>query len=80
MSCLKSSAAIPAAVIQTRRTTLQNILKNWKTSLTGLIVIALGAANTFGGIHIPGFNMDFMAALTAGLGLVMAKDGNVTGT
>jgi hypothetical protein len=55
------------------------IMSNWKTSLTGLVIIALGAASTFLGIKIPGFNMDFLAALTAGIGLIIAKDGNVTG-
>lgn len=55
------------------------ILNNWKTSLTGLIIIALGAASSFLGIKIPGFNLDFLAALTAGIGLLIAKDGNVTG-
>jgi hypothetical protein len=59
---------------------MQNLFKNWKTTLTGVVIIALGAANTFAGIKIPGFNMDFIAALTAGIGLLAAKDGNVTGT
>lgn len=55
------------------------IMANWKTSLTGLVIIALGAGNTFLGIHVPGFSMDFFAALTVGLGMFLAKDGNVTG-
>lgn len=55
------------------------ILSNWKTSVTGLAIIALGAAGTFLGIKIPGFNMDFLAALTVGIGMLLGKDGNVTG-
>jgi len=58
---------------------MQALFSNWKTSLGGLVLIVLGAANTFLGIHVPGFDMGFSAALTAGLALIFAKDGNVTG-
>ncbi len=54
------------------------ITKNWKTSLAGTIIIALGALNTFLGIRIPGFNLDFTAALAAGAGLILAKDAGVS--
>jgi hypothetical protein len=50
-------------------------LTNWQTSATGLIVIALGAAKTFLGIEVPGFSLDFIAALPVGVGLILAKDG-----
>lgn len=56
------------------------MITNWKTSLTGVVIIALGALNTFAGIHVPGFNLDFTAALAAGLGLILAKDGDVAAT
>jgi hypothetical protein len=55
------------------------IAANWKTTATGVIVIALGAAHTFLGINIPGFTLDFLSALPVGAGLILAKDGNVTG-
>lgn len=58
---------------------MTSILANWKTSLGGIILIALGAASSFLGVKVPGFNLDFTAALTAGLALLFAKDGNVTG-
>lgn len=58
---------------------MQALFSNWKTSVAGMVIIALGAANTFLGIHVPGFDLGFTAALTAGIGLIMAKDSNVTG-
>ncbi len=56
------------------------LLTNWKTSAAGLIIVLLGALSTFVGIKIPGFTMDFSNALLVGIGLIMAKDNNVTGT
>lgn len=56
-----------------------NFSVNWKTTVAGLVTIALGALSTFAGVRIPGFNLDFMSALIPGVGLIMAKDGNVTG-
>jgi len=53
---------------------MQNIFTNWKTSLGGVILIAVGALGTFLGVKVPGFSMDFGAALTAGLALIFAKD------
>ncbi len=58
---------------------MQALLSNWKTSLGGVILIVLGALNTFLGIQVPGFNLDFVAALAAGGALIFAKDSNVTG-
>jgi hypothetical protein len=54
--------------------TTNSILANWQTTAAGLIVIALGAAKTFLGIEVPGFSLDFIAALPVGIGLVLAKD------
>jgi hypothetical protein len=50
------------------------LLANWQTTAAGLIVIALGAAKTFLGIEVPGFSLDFVAALPVGAGLILAKD------
>jgi hypothetical protein len=58
---------------------MATLLSNWKTSVGGLIIILIGALSTFVGIKVPGFNMDFGSALTAGLALILAKDSNVTG-
>jgi hypothetical protein len=58
---------------------MNTIAANWKTTATGAIVIALGAAHTFLGINIPGFTLDFLSALPVGAGLILAKDANVTG-
>lgn len=52
---------------------MQNI--NWKTTAAGLLLIGEGVAHTFFGVNIPGFSMDLGAALTAGIGLILAKDG-----
>ena len=58
---------------------MSSLLANWKTSLAGVLLVVMGALNTFLGIHVPGFSMDFVTALTAGIGLIVAKDSNVTG-
>lgn len=58
---------------------MSSLLSNWKTSVTGLIIIGLGALGSFVGIQIPGFTMDFGAALIMGVGMLLAKDSNVTG-
>jgi hypothetical protein len=58
---------------------MSTIAANWKTTATGVIVIALGAAHTFLGIDIPGFTLDFLSALPVGAGLILAKDANVAG-
>ena len=55
------------------------ITANWKTSLTGAIVICLGLLKAVLGIEIPGFTMDIGPAMATGIGLLLAKDHNVTG-
>jgi hypothetical protein len=50
------------------------MLTNWQTSLVGLLLIALGLLEAFLGLKIPGFTMDPGAALTMGLGFLVAKD------
>jgi hypothetical protein len=55
------------------------ILTNWQTTAAGVIVIALGAAKSFLGIEVPGFSLDFIAALPVGVGLILAKDAAALG-
>ena len=47
---------------------MQNILKNWKTSLAGVVIIGIAALHTFAGVNIPGA-MDISQALTVGVQL-----------
>ena len=56
---------------------MDSIMKNWKTSVGGLIIIVLGALASFVGIKVPGFSMDFGVALTTGLALLFARDAAV---
>lgn len=56
---------------------MQNLLKNWKTTLAGLVAIAGVIAATW----LPEY-ADEVAKVTGvlvGLGLLAAKDGNKTG-
>ena len=57
---------------------MSSLLTNWKTSLTGAIILLIAALHTFLGINIPGA-MDIGPAFTVALGLFLAKDSNVTG-
>lgn len=49
-------------------------MKNWKTTLTGALVVIAGVALIYVGKTVEG-----TALLVAGLGLLSAKDNNVTG-
>lgn len=51
-----------------------DLIANWKTSIAGLVLIAVGLLEGGLGMHIPGFSMDAGAALATGIGLLMAKD------
>lgn len=53
---------------------MSSLMANWKTSLGGVVLIGVAALGTFLGIKVPGFSMDFGAALTAGLALIFAGD------
>lgn len=53
---------------------MANMLTNWKTSLGGLVLVGVAALHTFAGVNVPGFSMDFGAAVTAGLALLFAQD------
>lgn len=55
------------------------LLTNWKTTLTGVLIVVLAALHTFLGINVPGFNLDIGASIVLALGLFNAKDSNVTG-
>ncbi len=55
-----------------------NLLTNWKTTLTGAVIVLIAALHTFLGMNIPGA-MDLGPALTVAIGLFLAKDSNVTG-
>jgi hypothetical protein len=52
---------------------LQNIRKNWKTSLGGAVLISIGVLEACG-IVIPGVNVDLGVALMVGVPLLLASD------
>jgi hypothetical protein len=58
---------------------MNHVFVNWKTSVAGAVLMVVGLLSSMFDIHIPGFTMDGGAAIATGLGLLMAKDGNVTG-
>ena len=53
---------------------MSSLLTNWKTTLAGVILILVGGLGALVGIHIPGFTMESGAAITMGIGLLVAKD------
>jgi hypothetical protein len=57
---------------------MKHILKNWKTSLAGLISII--TAGLVGTGKIDATTAATIVTITSGLGFAAAKDGNVTGT
>lgn len=58
---------------------MQGFIVNWKTTVTGLVLVLLGGSQAVFGFHLPGFTMEPGAAIIMGLGFLAAKDGNVTG-
>ena len=60
-----------------------NFLKNWKTTSTGLLLIASGLARGYFAYQSGQINeeavMTSTTAIVTGVGLVLAKDSNVTG-
>jgi uncharacterized membrane protein YhiD involved in acid resistance len=59
-------------------------MKSWKTTLTGVLTILVALASAAKALldGDPSTNPDFgaiIAAITAGIGLIAAKDSNVTG-
>jgi hypothetical protein len=57
---------------------LQNIRKNWKTSLDGAALISVGVLGACG-IVIPGVNVDLGVALMVGVPLLLASDAKISG-
>jgi len=56
-------------------------MKSWKTTISGVLAILLAAGNAAMGF-INGTPVDItatLAAIMAGVGLLMAKDGDLTG-
>lgn len=55
---------------------MQAFLTNWKTTLAGILTIAIGAASAFiPGFSVPGFtNIGLIPAAVAGLGLIFSQD------
>jgi hypothetical protein len=52
-------------------------MKNWKTTVAGILTLAVLAANAFGYIDI--VTTERLTMALVGLGLWAAKDSNVTG-
>ena len=57
---------------------LQNIRKNWKTSLGCPALISVGVLGACG-IVIPGVNVDLGVALMVGVPLLLASDAKTSG-
>jgi len=53
---------------------MSTILANWKTSLSGLILILIGLMSILFDYHVPGFTQDAGTAIATGIGLLLAKD------
>jgi hypothetical protein len=55
---------------------MSSLFTNWKTTLAGVLTIALGAASAFiPNFAVPGFtNVGLIPAVVTGLGLIFAQD------
>ena len=51
-------------------------MKNWKTTTAGILAILMSALNIYTKKTV---GPEEMAGITAGIGLIVAKDSNVTG-
>jgi hypothetical protein len=61
---------------------VKNFFSNWKTTVAGIGSILTGLSGLLHWINpeVPGPDLSTsLAAITTGLGLLFAKDGNVTG-
>ena len=56
-----------------------SFLTNWKTTSSGVVMIMLALGSQFFGLTIPGLTESPGTLLLAGIGMLSAKDGNVTG-
>jgi hypothetical protein len=50
------------------------IFANWKTSIGGAVLLAVGILGAAFGVTVPGFAMDPGPAIAAGISLLLAKD------
>lgn len=57
---------------------LSRILVNWRTSVAGLAVIAMGFVESFV-FDVPGWSVGFAESFPIAIGLILAKDA-VTGS
>lgn len=60
---------------------MKNLLTNWKTTLGGVLTMLIGIAALLG-VKVGSTPIDpstALAMITAGFGLLFAKDGNITG-
>lgn len=58
---------------------MKNYLTNWQTSLAGVSLLLYAILSSTFSFKVPGFTMSPGEAFVIGLGLLQAKDGNVTG-
>lgn len=60
---------------------MKNLVVNWKTTASGIALLLLACLHSLAGIELPGIPMPSLDPATIAIiaGLLMAKDGNVTG-
>ncbi len=56
---------------------MKSVLANWKTTIAGLALFALAGLEMIG-VRVPGVGDNPTTLITAGLGLLFAKDANGT--
>jgi hypothetical protein len=50
------------------------MVRNWRTSAGGAVLIAIALLHMIFGVDVPGFTMEPGAAIAAGIALLMAQD------
>ena len=55
---------------------MKNMLKNWKTTLSGVALVITGISMY---INNPASSTEAITAILGGIGLIVAKDGDKTG-
>jgi len=58
---------------------MKSLAKNWKTTLAGVIALAITAVHIFDPALLTNSTYLTIVSVLGGLGLISAKDGNVTG-
>jgi hypothetical protein len=56
---------------------LNFLVKNWKTTIAGLIIAVATYLKTTGSLSVEAFTL--VGSVTTAIGLLLAKDGNTTG-